>query len=210
VHATAQQKPAAHPHELGGAKPPAWSLAVSRAIRRLPPRVVRILLILDLALLAFPFWAWLFIYRWTGRRLGLRASIYHYFNGWRFVLAHLRHTDQGTGPFSMDWSAPPVRGCTLPQAPAYEPKGSCGTCRNCCTTHWLPEEKRVSCNFLVKSGCSIYGGLYWDYFNCGRYPAQPMALASYSCPRFAGAFDRKPVLRMLPVVQVEPAPAEAA
>jgi hypothetical protein len=68
------------------------------------------------------------------------------------------------------------------------PRGSCGSCRNCCTTAWLPEEKRVNCPFLLATGgCRIYGGIWWDYFNCGRYPARPQAVAYYSCPRFDAA-----------------------
>ncbi len=112
----------------------------------------------------------------------------------------------------MDWFSAPVRGCQQPENPSYEPKGSCGTCKNCCTTHWLPEAEREKCSFLGEKGCTIYGGIWWDHFNCGRYPATPNVVAAYSCPRFAW-LDEPAVgqpRKKLPVAAPQPAQPEPA
>ena len=82
------------------------------------------------------------------------------------------------------WSDPPIRSSVTSQRMDYQPAGSCGTCQNCCTTHWMPPLERQSCPLLGAEGCTVYGGLYWDYFNCGRYPSTPPDTLAYDCPRF--------------------------
>lgn len=161
---------------------------IVRAIRRLPPLAVRLLLAVDFALCILPPWAWFLMSRYEGRLVGLREFVGLYWRAVKFVKAHAGHTGQGTGALNVDWTSDPIRSCKRPENPGYEPQGSCGTCQNCCTTNWLPAAERQSCPFLASKGCRIYGGVYWDYFNCGRYPTTANAVSSYSCPRFEGIF----------------------
>ena len=79
---------------------------------------------------------------------------------------------------------PPVRRADWPEQPSWSPPGSCGTCRQCCATPWLQPEKSVTCPFLGEKGCQVYGGVFWDYGNCGRYPESPEGVTAYRCPLF--------------------------
>ena len=90
----------------------------------------------------------------------------------------------GTGAWTVDWGSGPVRSSPTRERPDAPTPGTCGTCKACCTTSWLPEAERLYCPFLGKRGCRIYGGVYWDHFNCGRYPYTPAASLHYDCPRF--------------------------
>lgn len=179
----------------------AISQAITRAIRRLPPLWVRALVMSDLVLACvLPPWAWFTMSRWLGRLLGPIEFARLYGRSVGFVWQHLVHTGEGTGALNVDWHAPAVRGCPREENAAYEPKGSCGSCKNCCTTYWQPPEQRKSCPMLSATGCMIYGGLYWDHFNCGRYPAEPSAVSHYGCPRFVGPSFTFPLPVKLPVV----------
>ncbi len=55
---------------------------------------------------------------------------------------------------------------------------TCGTCFDCCTLIKCPfhnyEEKR----------CNIYKSFFWNYFNCGRYPASQKNIDFYSCKKW--------------------------
>jgi hypothetical protein len=165
---------------------PDWVKWVSaHVIRRLPPPVIRTLCIIDLALAFIPIWAWFHYNRWSGKRVSLEQFVKIYPKGVRFVLKHMAHSGQGTGPFALDWFTGPVRRASLPERPDWHARGTCGTCRNCCTTHWLPEPERATCPYLEPSGfCGAYGGVWWDYLNCGRYPAEPAFTKYYDCQRF--------------------------
>jgi hypothetical protein len=176
---------------------------LAEASRGLPPRLLRALIVLDLLLWVLPPWAWLFYWRWTGVTLGWRDFARLWPQGLRFAYQHTFHPSDGTGIFSVDWSSTAVRRCERPERADHQPRGSCGTCTNCCETHWLPEAKRTKCPMLGERGCLAYGGVYWDFFNCGRYPAVPGAVSAYSCPRFEGIL--KP--RQLPIAAP---PAEKA
>ncbi|MBI3725504.1 hypothetical protein HY251_16360 [bacterium] len=170
-----------------------WLHDASRAIRRLPPLWVRLLMALDFFLCVFvPPWTYFWFCRWTGKLLSPREFSKLLGTGIRFAWAHVKHTGEGTGALNVDWSSPPVRSCQTKERSEHFPRGSCGTCKNCCTTGWLPEGKRLACPFLGEGGCTIYGGIYWDYFNCGRYPATPAAVSHYSCPRFEGLLTGAP------------------
>ena len=166
---------------------PTWVSWVSDRIRRLPPPIIRFLALADLFLSVIPFWAHFFYNRWTGQRVTREQFIPIYRRGVRFFLAHLKHGAEGTtGPLALDWALGPVRRASLPESPSWNARGSCGTCRNCCTTHWLPEKERLTCAFLQPNGfCGVYGGIWWDYMNCGRYPAEPAFTKYYDCQRFA-------------------------
>ncbi len=170
---------------------------LSGIVRRLPNVVVRVLILLDIALVPFPLWGWFWMSRWTGRLIGPREFVKKYFQALHYAFTHALHFHAGTGPLFIEWMSGPVRKSPGVERPDWLTKGSCGSCRNCCTTAWLPEEKRVSCPFLLaQGGCGVYGGLFWDYFTCGRYPASPEKVAYYSCPRFEGLVQiepRKPV-----------------
>jgi hypothetical protein len=183
-------------------------------VRRLPPRLARIIIIVDMALGAFPLWAYFFYCRWTGRLLGPREFLRHYVRGIQYTWAHAVHNAAGvkTGAFYVDWRTPPVRRTLGVERADWSSKGACGTCQKCCSTVWRPEGKRATCPFLGERGCTIYGGVYWDYFNCGRYPVEPLHVSYYECPRFVGVFDKPVAPRKLPVlVQSSPAiPAAAA
>ncbi len=154
-------------------------------LRRLPPRVVRVAVALDVTLaLVHPAWAWLLMWRWTGRALGLRSFLRFCLQSTRFIWLHLLHAGNGTGGWSVDWRSPPVRRATRAERPDWLAPGGCGTCKNCCTTSWLPPRQAASCPFLGQAGCTVYGGVFWDYFNCGRYPDKPQVIAAYGCARF--------------------------
>jgi hypothetical protein len=188
-----------------------WLDLGAQAVRRLPPRTARVLIMLDLILAGLvPPWTYFFFSRWKGRVLGPREFFSLYARGFRFAWEHLVHMLRGaeTGALFVDWSAPPARRTLGVERPDWPTKGTCGTCMKCCSTTWLPEGKRATCPFLGAKGCTIYGGLYWDYFNCGRYPAIPEGVSYYECPRFVGVFEPRP---RLPVVAASgSAPALAA
>jgi hypothetical protein len=165
-------------------------LQATNAVRRLPPLWVRYLILLDLFLaFVMPLWAWFALSRWRGRIVGPRETFRFYVQAVRFAWVHLRHASEGsgTGAFNIDWRSGPIRSSVGKERADWGQRGTCGTCQKCCTTNWLPEGERVSCPFLGASGCTIYGGVYWDYFNCGRYPVKPEGVAAYACPRFEGA-----------------------
>lgn len=201
------------------AMPRSWVERASDVLRRLPPRLVRGLIMADMALgLACPPWGYFFFSRWSGRLLGPREFAKLGMGAYRFVWAHITHNAEGTktGAFYVDWTAPPVRRSLGRERADWANKGGCGTCMQCCSTTWRPEGQRVSCPFLGGKGCTIYGGLYWDYFNCGRYPAEPAGVAYYGCPRFEGIFEPRKVPeaasaepRRLPVLAAS-APAHPA
>lgn len=166
-------------------RPPTWVDRMSRQVRRLPPIVVRVLTLIDIVLGVTPCWAYFLYRRWTGRRISIGEFAPIYARALRFVAKHLAHTGEGTGPFSLPWlSAAAVRRSPVAERADHEPKGSCGTCKNCCTTHWLPAAEREDCPYLGPHGCRVYGGLWWDFFNCGRYPATPAMVPVYDCERF--------------------------
>lgn len=153
-------------------------------IRRLPPLLVRVIVVIDLLLCVNPTWAWFLVWRWTGRLLMPHEALKLYLRAALFVLRHVQNVGHGIGAWTVGWFSPPVRRASWPDRPGWTPAGACGTCRKCCSTSWLPPEKAVSCPFLGESGCQVYGGVYWDYFNCGRYPESPVAIEAYRCPRF--------------------------
>jgi hypothetical protein len=156
-----------------------------RVIRRLPPPLIRLLCMIDLTLSLVPFWAYFCYCRWTGTRIGLDRFVHIYPRGVRFVLKHAAHSTQGTGPLGTDWLSGPIRRAQLPERHDWANRGSCGTCRNCCTTHWLPPEERLTCPLLSAGGyCGVYAGVWWDYLNCGRYPVEPAFTKYYDCKRF--------------------------
>lgn len=160
------------------------TVAIAARIRKLPVVLVRVLLMLDLALFFIPFWGWFAYRRWSGRNLTAAQFRPIYTKGCRFAVKHIMHTGGGTGPLSMSWTTPTVRKAPLPERLDFPTPGSCGTCKNCCTTHWLPPAEREACGFLGEKGCTIYGGMWWDHFNCGRYPADFPHTQVYDCRRF--------------------------
>ena len=168
--------------------------AISRLVRRLPHRLVRIVLLFDLAFCVIPFWAWFVYRRWTGRWPDASEMRKLQLRGFRFGLAHIRHHSEGTGAFQIDWGSAPIRNAKATERQDYEHRGSCMSCRNCCTTTWLPPAEQLTCPLLGPEGCRIYGGVYWDYFNCGRYPYRPKDTQAYGCPRFEGPLEVPDVL----------------
>lgn len=56
---------------------------------------------------------------------------------------------------------------------------SCGECSACCTL-------TSNCCFRDKSThkCRCYGSLFWNYFNCGRFPTSQEQLEHYGCKKF--------------------------
>lgn len=158
--------------------------------------VVRLLIALDVILCLHPAWAWFLAWRWTGRLLNPLEFARLYVQAVRFVVAHVKHglSGGGIGAWSVDWLSPPVRGAKFPENTSWSPQGSCGTCSQCCSTVWLPEPERISCPMLTDKGCGVYGGKFWDYFNCGRFPVAQAWADSYACPRFG-----KNAARRLPV-----------
>jgi len=185
---------------------------VSRLVRSLPPRLVRIILMLDIAFCVMPFWAWFAYRRWTGRWPDASEMRKLQLEGLRFTVAHMRHHSEGTGAFHVGWGSAPVRNARATERPDYPSKGSCMSCRNCCTTSWLPPAERFSCPLLGPDGCRIYGGVYWDYFNCGRYPYRPKDTRAYECPRFEGPLqipDSLPAEIGVEAPQIEASPTEA-
>lgn len=156
--------------------------------------LVRLVILIDAMLALHPAWAWFLAWRWTGRMIHPVAFARGYFQAVRFVLEHARHGRQGgsVGAWSVDWFSPPLRRAAFRENVAWTPRGSCGTCRQCCSTTWLPEPDRVFCPFLTERGCGVYGGLFWDYFNCGRFPVDISWADSYACPRF-GSTRRLPM-----------------
>lgn len=161
----------------------------STVIRKLPPPLVRLLLLVDLALCVLPFWAWFAFRRWTGVALSMKEMRERYVRGARFAAAHFRHSFQGTGFTNLSWRSPAIRFSDARERSDYAPRGSCGSCCNCCTTHWLPGGERAVCPLLGDDGCMVFGGLYWDHFNCGRYPYKPIDTRAYDCPRFEGPIE---------------------
>lgn len=163
-------------------QPQKW---VQVGLRALPHPLTRALIVADLALgTIIPFWGWWLYRRWTRKRIGLRSYWPIYNRSLKFTWRHLRRGPSHTGMWTTDWRSPPLRQTRARERADYFPRGSCGTCSKCCRTSWLPPAKQVACPFLGDDGCTIYAGLYWDYFNCGRYPTGEPELRVYACPRF--------------------------
>ena len=151
----------------------------------------RIGLALEATLCLFFPWFWLLYWRWSGRPLQLKEAWARYLRGLRFVFNLLFNgTRQGVGVLNLNWLAPPIRASVASERPDYRPSGSCGKCNNCCTTAW-EGGAAITCPFLGKTGCDIYGRGWWDFFNCGRYPMLPQHVSAYDCPRFE---SRLPIL----------------
>lgn len=159
--------------------------------------IVRLAIILDAIMAINPAWMWFLAWRWTGRAASPRELAAGYVQALRFVFKHAQHAVKGggIGAWSVDWFSPPVRGAKFPENDDWRPQGSCGTCRQCCSTVWLPEQDRVNCPFLTDKGCGVYGGMFWDYFNCGRFPIDIGWADSYACPRFSPSAKRLPLAK---------------
>ena len=157
-------------------------------IRRLPPLVVRLMVLADLGLGLFPPYAWWLLRRWTGRTFTLGELLVAWPKGVVFCVQHMIHALRGeSGLGVVRWNQRPVRQAPMSEREDHLPAGSCGSCYNCCQTYWMPDKLRLTCPLRDDSGCQAYGGLWWDYFNCGSYPVEPEQLATYDCPRFDGA-----------------------
>ncbi len=164
-------------------------------LRGLPYSLTRSLIVADLALGTInPLWGWWLHRRWTNNPITWQSYWPIYKRSLAFTWKHVRRGPSHTGLWSVEWRSPPVRRAHVKERNDYHPKGSCGTCTNCCKTSWLPPVEQVACPFLNDSRCTIYGGLYWDYFNCGRYPTTDPEIRVYGCPRFAPRTEL-PVLR---------------
>ena len=160
----------------------AW---VGVRLRALPYPVTRMLLVCDLALgTVLPLWGWWLYRRWTRTRIGFRSYWPIYKRSFQFAWKHFRRGPSHTGLWTTDWRSPPMRRTHARERADHSPRGSCGACTKCCRTSWLPPAEQVACPFLGDLGCTIYGSLYWDYFNCGRYPTGEPELRVYACPRF--------------------------
>lgn len=55
---------------------------------------------------------------------------------------------------------------------------TCSGCISCC--------EQLDCVFLdrAKKHCRYYNSFYWNYFNCGRYPASQFQIDHYKCPKW--------------------------
>lgn len=61
-------------------------------------------------------------------------------------------------------------------------EGACTRCAKCC--------QQLDCVFLgsTEAGdhmCTVYGGLYWHYGTCGRYPLSQKDVDDHACPGFS-------------------------
>ena len=147
--------------------------------------LTRVLICGDLALGTLnPLWGWWLYKRWTTKEISWPIYWPIYKRWLAIAWKHFRHGQSHTGLWSTAWCSPPVRHTRHEERIDYRPKGSCGTCSNCCKTSWLPPAEQVACPFLDNNKCTIYGGLFWDHFNCGRFPAAEPELHVYKCPRF--------------------------
>lgn len=153
-------------------------------LRKLPPFVVRALLAVDILMGINPLWAWWLLYRYTGKPYTCKQMIVAYIQSVRFCLYHIFHRNPATGFLKSDWFSPPQRQTTYQGDRHLHPANPCGTCNNCCTTHWRAREKRVNCPLLGENGCLSYQGIIWDYSSCGRYPFNQSSIDAYQCPRF--------------------------
>ena len=147
--------------------------------------LVRSFIVADLVLGTMnPLWGWWLYRRWTRNPVAWRSYWPIYKRSLAFTWKHVRHGPSHTGLWSVAWRSPPVRRAHVEERSDYRPEGSCGTCSNCCKTSWLPPAEQVSCPFLGDNRCTIYGGRFWDYFKCGRYPTTAPEIGVYGCPRF--------------------------
>lgn len=159
-------------------------------LRSLPYALTRSLIVADLVLgTVNPLWGWWLHRRWTGNPIAWQSYWPIYKRSLAFTWKHIRHGWAHTGLWSVAWRSPPIRRAHVEERNDYRPRGSCGTCNNCCKTSWMPAAEQVACPFLGNNGCTIYGGLHWDYFNCGRYPSTDPEIRVYGCPRFTIATE---------------------
>lgn len=155
-------------------------------LRSLPYPLTRALIVADLGNgIVNPLWGWWLYRRWTGKRIDFRKYWPIHKRALDFAWKHVRNWRTHRGLFATAWRSPPSRHTICEERIDHRPRGSCGTCRNCCTTFWLPPSEQVACPFLEDQGCSIYAGVLWDYFNCGRYPINEADLRLYDCSRFS-------------------------
>ncbi|NIP45785.1 MAG: hypothetical protein GWN21_05290 [Gammaproteobacteria bacterium] len=168
--------------DLVSERPHGW---LQSCLRFLPPAFIRSLIVADLTLATCnPLWGWWLYRRWTDRSITWRGYWPIYKRWLVFTWQHYRYGKSHAGLWAIAWRSPPMRHARHSERDDYQPKGSCGTCSNCCKTSWRPPAEQVACPFLGENHCMIYGGLFWDYFNCGRYPTGQPELRVYACPRF--------------------------
>lgn len=84
--------------------------------------------------------------------------------------------------FSIPFTAPPMR---QPDKSILELSESwdsieheCSGCSNCCV--------QMGCPLLdwEQGKCMSYNSFFWNYFNCGRYPATKNQIDYYQCPKW--------------------------
>ncbi len=155
-------------------------------IRKMPPVIVRIMIVFDLVMMVNPVWFWWFLYRHKGETYTVRKLILVYIKTMRFTLEHflMAHKHKTVGTLNIDLFNPPRSESILRGGIYLSPDQPCGTCKNCCSTTWLPLEKQLPCPLLSTTGCGVYKGIIWDYMNCGRYPFNRESVEFYQCPRY--------------------------
>ena len=129
------------------------------------------------AILLSPYFCWFFFRNFNVWRYR-KHVIPIYLWGWVFLLKHLRKNEQLC---LSDMTSPPT---SVPLNKSLVVRkswpfgtNSCGKCSRCCVFE--------KCVFHTKSGrCLSHKSPFWDYFNCGRYPANAREIKRYKCNKW--------------------------
>jgi len=177
----------------------------ARQIRKLPPVVVRILLGVDIAMFVNPLWAWWLLYRHKGKAYPVREFVFIYVRSMHFCWEHMLMSfkNKTTGYWRVDWFSPPQSETVMTGEIQLSPERACGTCKKCCLTYWLSQDKQFSCPLLVEHGCGAYKGIAWDYSNCGP-PRSRESIEACQCPRFPSVNQQLEPVRDTVSIKNEP------
>ncbi len=131
------------------------------------------------AYLIAPYISYLFLKDWRfWKNISFFKKLYPAVNTFIF---HWINNDYNYLKSYIPLSAPPMRSynkALFKNRDSWEFGDSCGNCNECCTL--------LNCFFLDKENkrCLCYDSLFWNYFNCGRFPVNAKHIEYHKCPRF--------------------------
>lgn len=114
---------------------------------------------------------------WNYHRIFFPATFHSYYVMYKWV------TDKDyRSMFQLPFTARPMSGPDLQVvriADSWKAGAKdCNMCARCCTEIRCPMLDRAT------NRCRSYDSLFWQYFNCGRYPLNEKQIRYYGCPKW--------------------------